>query len=211
MAYLEGAMRFLVKMGLLDVVLPFLLSFVLVYALLQKTELFGKEKSGEPKQRLNIVVALVASLLFVGLIQYTDFIMWFLFITVVIVGIIMFLLITKLFGVDVKLTSWIIIPVMIFFLVLFTYKFIDYTVLLAAILHPFTVFLGAVVIGIYFIVREPGKKAKKKEPENKTPEKNKGEEGKNKQEKPEYSLEEVGRYPADKMTEEFTKSFKPRH
>lgn len=45
--------------GIMDVLLPFLLIFVVVFAILQKTKILGKEASGK---QFNVVVALVVAL-----------------------------------------------------------------------------------------------------------------------------------------------------
>ena len=57
---LEGFFRSLENWGLTDVMLPFLLIFVIVYAVLQKTKILG-----ETKKNLNVVVAVVFALLVV--------------------------------------------------------------------------------------------------------------------------------------------------
>ncbi|MBI2656230.1 hypothetical protein HYX03_00645 [Candidatus Woesearchaeota archaeon] len=57
---LEGFFRALENWGLTDVMLPFLLIFVIIYAVLQKTRILG-----ETKKNLNVVVALVVGLLVV--------------------------------------------------------------------------------------------------------------------------------------------------
>lgn len=57
---LEGFIRALDRWGLTDVMLPFLLIFVIIYAILQKTRILG-----EDKKNLNVVVALVVGLLVV--------------------------------------------------------------------------------------------------------------------------------------------------
>ena len=57
---LEGFVRTLERWGLTDVLLPFLLIFVIVYAILQKTKILG-----EDKKNLNVVVAIVIGLLVV--------------------------------------------------------------------------------------------------------------------------------------------------
>ncbi len=54
------AIRFLEDYGFYDVVLPFLLVFVLVFATLQKIKIFGKES-----RRYNAIIALVLGLMFV--------------------------------------------------------------------------------------------------------------------------------------------------
>ena len=57
---LEGFIRTLERWGLTDVMLPFLLIFVIIYAILQKTKILG-----ETKKNLNVVVAVVVGLLVV--------------------------------------------------------------------------------------------------------------------------------------------------
>jgi len=62
---LQGAINFLKDFGLFDVVLPFLLVFALVFAILEKTRILGTEEN-KPKKNLNAIVALVSALLVVA-------------------------------------------------------------------------------------------------------------------------------------------------
>jgi hypothetical protein len=57
---LEGFVRTLEGWGLTDVMLPFLLIFVIVYAILQKTKILG-----EARKNLNVIIAVVVALLVV--------------------------------------------------------------------------------------------------------------------------------------------------
>ena len=57
---LEGFIRTLDNWGLSDIMLPFLLVFVIIYAILQKTRILG-----EGKKNLNVIIALVVGLLVV--------------------------------------------------------------------------------------------------------------------------------------------------
>ncbi|MBI2657919.1 hypothetical protein HYX08_04465 [Candidatus Woesearchaeota archaeon] len=57
---LEGFVRTMEMWGLTDVLLPFLLIFVIVYAVLQKAKILG-----EGKKNLNVVVSVVVALLVV--------------------------------------------------------------------------------------------------------------------------------------------------
>ncbi|MBW2983879.1 hypothetical protein KY361_02090 [Candidatus Woesearchaeota archaeon] len=57
---LEGFAKMLESWGLTDVMLPFLLIFVIIFAVLEKTKLFGEEK-----RNINTVLALVFALLVV--------------------------------------------------------------------------------------------------------------------------------------------------
>ena len=59
-APLVEAMEFLKDFGFFDIVLPFLLIFAITFAVLEKTEIFGKDK-----KNINSMIAFVIGLLFV--------------------------------------------------------------------------------------------------------------------------------------------------
>ncbi len=66
---LGNAVQFFKDFGLFDVVLPFLLVFSVVYALLEKSRVLGVEKIGgtdHPRRNLNAIVAFVVGLLVVA-------------------------------------------------------------------------------------------------------------------------------------------------
>jgi hypothetical protein len=67
---LANAIEFLRDFGLFDVVLPFLLVFTIVFAILEKSMILGKEKgkgdSDVPAKNLNSIVAFVVALLVVA-------------------------------------------------------------------------------------------------------------------------------------------------
>lgn len=67
MSALSEAIAFFQKFGLFDVVLPFLLVFALVFALLEKSKILGVEADGKtPKKNLNAIIAFVSALLVVA-------------------------------------------------------------------------------------------------------------------------------------------------
>jgi hypothetical protein len=49
-------------MGVADVLLPFLLVFTLVYAVLQKTKILGRDSQDKPRRNFNVIIALVLGL-----------------------------------------------------------------------------------------------------------------------------------------------------
>ncbi len=66
---LEQAIDFLKELGFFDVVLPFLLIFTLIFAILEKTRIFGEvEVEGRKyaKKNINAMIAFVIALLFVA-------------------------------------------------------------------------------------------------------------------------------------------------
>ncbi|MBS3152958.1 hypothetical protein J4426_00110 [Candidatus Woesearchaeota archaeon] len=66
---LQNALQFFKELGLFDVVLPFILVFALVYAVLEKTMILGKEKYGEmevPNKNLNAAISFVVAMLVIA-------------------------------------------------------------------------------------------------------------------------------------------------
>lgn len=55
----------LAAMGLLNVILPFLLFFTILFAILQKTKVLGVDENDEPRKQFNVVIALVMALMIV--------------------------------------------------------------------------------------------------------------------------------------------------
>ena len=58
----RGLILNLEQMGILDVLLPFILIFTIVFAVLQKSKILGKDSEGKPRKNFNVVVALVMAL-----------------------------------------------------------------------------------------------------------------------------------------------------
>ena len=63
---LQNAIIFFKDFGLFDVVLPFLLIFALIFAILEKTRILGTEGKDLPKRNLNTIVAFVIAMLVVA-------------------------------------------------------------------------------------------------------------------------------------------------
>lgn len=64
---LQNAIDFFREFGLFDIVLPFLLVFTLVFAILEKTKILGVEKDEKtPKKNLNAMVSFVFALIVVA-------------------------------------------------------------------------------------------------------------------------------------------------
>ena len=58
MALVRDDIAYLGRLGLWDVVLPFILVFTIAYAILERTKVLGAE-NGEPKHRFNAMLAVV--------------------------------------------------------------------------------------------------------------------------------------------------------
>lgn len=71
---LGRAIEFLSDFGFFDVILPFLLIFTVVFGVLEKTAIFGKE-NGKPKKNINSMIAFVIAFFFIAskqLVQATN-------------------------------------------------------------------------------------------------------------------------------------------
>ena len=89
--------------GLYEIALPFLLIFTITFAILEKTKIFGTEKDGEPKSKINAVVAVVLGLLIVNQFEIVDRLNLFLpKISLFIVVAVMFLILLGVFGAKVE-------------------------------------------------------------------------------------------------------------
>src|SRR3989338_9334400 len=62
---LQDAIDFFIKFGLFDVVLPFLLVFTLMFAILEKTRVLGTEND-KPRANLNSMVSFIIAMLVVA-------------------------------------------------------------------------------------------------------------------------------------------------
>jgi len=63
---LGNSLSFLDRLGVFDVVLPFLLAFTVTYALLERSKIFGMHQSGETRKNLNAMAAFVIGFLVVA-------------------------------------------------------------------------------------------------------------------------------------------------
>ena len=59
MTFVKDAVVFLDKLGMWDIVLPFIFVFTIVYAVLEKTKVLGQEDDGTPKHRFNALASFV--------------------------------------------------------------------------------------------------------------------------------------------------------
>ena len=62
MGIFEEGLIVLEQAGILDVILPFILVFTIVFAVMQKTKILGERKDGAPHKNFNAVIALVMGL-----------------------------------------------------------------------------------------------------------------------------------------------------
>jgi len=49
-------------MGIVDVIMPFILIFTIIFAVLQRTKILGKDEEGKPRKNFNVIISLVMAL-----------------------------------------------------------------------------------------------------------------------------------------------------
>ena len=64
--YISDLVYYLQSFGVYDYLLPFFLVFTIIFAILEKTKLFGTELDRRPKTNINVVIALVIGLIVVA-------------------------------------------------------------------------------------------------------------------------------------------------
>ena len=135
MGIFEDGLIALHDMGVLDVLLPFILVFVIVFAVLTKTKILGEDSDGKPRKNFNAVVSLVMGLAVViphviGAYPSPDSDIVLIInnalpnVSIVLVAVIMMMLIMGVFGGDVNiagssLAGWAVIFSIIATLVIF--------------------------------------------------------------------------------------------
>jgi len=50
------------NMGIVDVIMPFILIFTIIFAVLQRTKILGRDEEGKPRKNFNVIISLVMAL-----------------------------------------------------------------------------------------------------------------------------------------------------
>jgi len=155
----QDAFQFLVDLGFLDVILPFVLVFIITYGVLQRTQILGQEKK-KPKTRLNAMVAFVMgffAVLAVNLLNVINIVLFY-FVLLLVIGLCL-ALVFGLTGAEGGIRNRLFIAIMIVFIVLFFF----YALAQAGVIDESrffnTLFWPAIVIAvaallIYFLFRK---------------------------------------------------------
>jgi hypothetical protein len=67
--FIQDAVVFLDQIGMYNVILPFLLVFTIVFAILEKTKIFGVDNNGVTKKNINAIIAFIAGFLVIASTQ----------------------------------------------------------------------------------------------------------------------------------------------
>ncbi|MEW6063500.1 MAG: hypothetical protein AB1571_03990 [Nanoarchaeota archaeon] len=161
-----GGIAKLQETGMFEVVLPFLLVFAIVFAILEKTKILGTDETAKkPKTNINVVVSLVIGLLLVLQTEIVQIINNFLpKISLVIIVVLMFLIVLGIFNPE-AVGTWGGIP--LFFAVILTILAVAWSLTpVAGWQWPYwftptdqdlaiIILLAVIIAVIYLIVRQP--------------------------------------------------------
>lgn len=116
-SYLEKAIQTLHRIGVVDVVLPFLLAFALVFALLQKSKVF-RDKGKNPKTNIHAIIAFAMGMLFVNYVKAEPLIAYLSYFIVLFVIAIAVLILTSIFGINLGITRKLLMTVITAFFII---------------------------------------------------------------------------------------------
>ncbi len=198
------------KIGILDVILPFVLVFTLTYALFKRTNIFGRMN-----KRTSVIIALVTAFLFVGLFSFQNFIWMLFWMVLVFIALLFYVLLIKTSGLETKVNGFVIGSVFAIFALIASYQFVDINRLINFVFNPFVITILLFVLLTWFIVHEKSSSGEKRDDDkdNKGESKEKSNEEKKPYTPPEdlprYKWEEVERIPGEKFKEKYKKEWEP--
>jgi signal transduction histidine kinase len=168
--YLESAIQALNRLGFWSVVIPFVLAFAVVFALLQKTKILGEKST-----RYNAVIAFVFSMLFVYFVDLAHILYFTLYVVILGLAGIMIYLLFFAFGWEQKkeekffkkIRWWVILGIMVFLAIVFAGPFVDWDAVMGVLINPATVMLAVFIAAFWFILGFKGKGKEEEEKEEK--------------------------------------------
>jgi hypothetical protein len=165
--FLDQAIIALNKLGIWSVAMPFALAFVLVFGLMQKIKVLGKES-----MRYNAIIAFVFSMMFVYFVSLPELLYFVLYVVIFAIASIMLMMILTFVGLKKQLKSNLFMyPIVAFFVILLGSPFIDWELVKTVLVNPATIMLAVMILGLWLIVGRSGKLSISLEDEQKAEEK----------------------------------------
>jgi len=162
--FIIQATTLLVDWGLLDVILPFLFVFTLLFAMLQKSKVLGSTRDKEPKTNFNSLFSFVVSFFFIASLSRVNLlnqVLWkvSIFMVIIICG----MLFVGLFGLKsgFELNAWIILPALVIVSAIFLFSLgwfssKDLEIIFQWIFNPVTIGAMGFILVTWFIIRGAG-------------------------------------------------------
>jgi hypothetical protein len=97
----QSIFMFMVNVGIVDVILPFIIVFAIVFGILEKTLIFGK-RDDKPKTNINAIVAFCMAFIFVASLNLVNLMSTMIqYFVIAIVAVLCLFLIGGIFGVHI--------------------------------------------------------------------------------------------------------------
>lgn len=160
MTLVYDSIKFLVKLGLYDVILPFVLVFTLSYGILDKTRVLGDNKN------LNSVVSFVFGLIMIAFIRSNQvFGIIITFTMLFIIGVIVFFVIVKFLHKEWEPKGWPLALGFLFIIIILIGIFVekinwDKILKVLGPIIPVLVLFGLISFVLWFVLKNPAKKRK---------------------------------------------------
>ena len=158
----RSSIDYMNQMGIIDVVLPFLIVFVVVYAILEKTLVFGMEK-GKPKKNLNAMAAFIVAFIFISFSSQVSSLVVYLQIMVVFLVFLMGIAyLFALFNMDLNFLgkkTYFTFIIMIILIISLVYSIglingLDLNYLFSLFLNPVVIIVLSFILVIWFITSD---------------------------------------------------------
>jgi len=181
------------KIGFMNVILPFMFIFVVIFGILEKAMIFGKNRDHNDVTKVHAIIAFVCGFTFVAvqsLVSKLNLLLYY--VALLLVFIFLFQLISSIFLKDHEFNKWIILSLLVI-IILIVLKIMNINIIVVgekiSSFIPFEIILVLAIFAaiIYYITRD--KKDKKKKKDKKAQKANKAE---TKSRTP--GSKEVGRY-----------------
>jgi peptidoglycan/LPS O-acetylase OafA/YrhL len=157
------------RIGLTDVILPFILVFTLVFAVLQKSKVLGIDKKGNPKANYNAMVAFVVAFFVLIMARTLNIITWFArYFVLLLLAFVLLGILFSLFGVSKRYKT----VLMFVALVLLSFVFLEVLVIAGALdeytaysmIMPLMIVVYLAVAIIYWVLQQKPEEKKAGKP-----------------------------------------------
>jgi undecaprenyl pyrophosphate phosphatase UppP len=166
--FLDNAIFFLNKLGVWSVLIPFMFAFTIVFALLQKSKILGKDSV-----KYNSVLALVFSFLFVYFVDMPSMLYFVFYVVIFAIGSLLLMMLINMLGFKrptedkkkKKFRNKVMFVVFSFLIILVGSPFVNWSIVQSVLWNPAVIMLLIFIVVLWFIVgsSKPARQAEQEE------------------------------------------------
>lgn len=155
-ALYTNAAQYMQQLGFLDVIIPFIFAFTIVFAVIAKAQIFGKDS-----RKYGAVIALVMGLLFVYYVNFIDILFFASYVSILMISGLAVMMLMNFMGVESAGVKWATAIVSVAFVIIIGYDYIDWDIIRKVLINPATIACVIFILALWYIIHEKGGKAKK--------------------------------------------------